>query len=332
MSRIKGIVLYSGGLDSILAAKILMEQEIEITGLYCILPYYAPHMNPEELDSSRLAEKNGLKLIFHRCGKEYIKMLKNPPHGYGKHINPCIDCKLFFMQKAADLMNQMNAEFVATGEVVGQRPMSQQKNTMIHIEKISGLKGRLLRPLSAKILEPTIPELEGKIDRNSLLDISGRGRKRQMELAKLYGIDDYSAPAGGCLFTDKSYSIRVRDLFEFQKEITETDLYLLTIGRHLRINKNLKIIVARNEKESIELEKLILPGDSVIRPEFKGPSVYVKGIMDDKNINIILSIISRYGKPAVGEDTVSIFSFDKTSKEIKTVAAIEDDKLNTMRI
>ena len=156
-------------------------------------------------------------------------MVKSPPHGHGKHINPCIDCKLFFIKKAAELMNRLNADFVASGEVVGQRPMSQLKHTLKHIEKESGLKGRLLRPLSAKILEPTIPEIEGKIDRNRLLDISGRGRKRQMELADQYGIVNYSHPAGGCLFTDRFFSDRLKDLFEHQAEVTSTEIY--QIGR-----------------------------------------------------------------------------------------------------
>lgn len=332
MPGTRGILLYSGGLDSILAAKLLMDQGIDITGLYCILPFYPPDMNPEELESSKLAKQIGLKLEYNHCEEEYIEMVKNPPHGYGKHINPCIDCKLFFMKKAAELMEKLEADFVATGEVVGQRPMSQLKHTLKHIEKVSGLKGRLLRPLSAKILEPTIPEIEGKVDRSRLLDISGRGRKRQIELAMHYGIENYSHPAGGCLFTDRFFSIRLRDLFTHQADITATDIYLLKIGRHFRINESLKIILARDEHESIELEKLAGFSDYFIRPEFKGPSVFIKGYMNDQDIELVNSIVSRYSKATEDEKKLTLFLKDKTIRVIKSAPPVDDKITENMRL
>lgn len=332
MPGVKGVILYSGGLDSILAAKLLLDQGIDLTGLYCILPFYPPDMNPEELESTKLAQQIGLKLEYYRCDKEYIEMVRAPAHGYGKHINPCIDCKLFFMKKAAELMANLNADFVATGEVVGQRPMSQLKHTLKHIEKVSGLKGRLLRPLSAKILEPTIPEIEGKVDRSSLLDISGRGRKRQMELAEIYGIQNYSHPAGGCLFTDRFFAIRLRDLFFHQDVVRATDIYLLTIGRHFRINESLKVIISRDEHESIELEKLSGFADYFIRPEFKGPSAFISGIIDRKNLDLISSIISRYGKVTDEEKRLTLISKDKTSSEISATPPVDDKIIESMRL
>lgn len=332
MSETRGIVLYSGGLDSILAAKLLMEQGIDVTGLYCILPFFPPDMDPEELEPSKMARSIGLKLVYYRCEKEYIEMVKNPEHGYGKHINPCIDCKLFFIKKAAELMNELKADFVATGEVVGQRPMSQQKHMMLHIEKVCGLKGRLLRPLSAKILEPTIPEIEGKVDRGRLLNISGRGRKRQMELADHYGIRDYSSPAGGCLFTDRFFSIRLRDLFAHQDEVNSTDIYLLTIGRHFRINWSLKIIVTRDEKESLELERVINLADYFIRPEFKGPSVFIKGIMAEEDLEFITSIVSRYGRITEDENRLTLISKDKSERVIIAAPPADDKIIEKMRV
>lgn len=216
MKSVKCILLYSGGLDSLLAGKVLLDEGIDVTGLHCILPYYPPDVDTEDLKESIIAKQIGLKLVHYRCGDEYINMLKNPPHGYGKHINPCIDCKIFFINKAAEIMIETGSDFVATGEVVGQRPMSQYKNTLIHIEN-STLKGRLLRPLSAKLLKPTIPEMNGIVNREKLYDISGRGRSRQIELAKYFGIKDYSSPAGGCLFTDSFISSRIKDLMKFDR-------------------------------------------------------------------------------------------------------------------
>jgi len=297
----RGILLYSGGLDSLLAAKLLMEQGVELTGLHFILPFYPPDFDFTDLHSVKQAADIGLKLEFYKCGKEYLEMLKNPIHGYGKNINPCIDCKIFFIKKASEYMKHFKADFVATGEVVGQRPMSQLKHTLKHIEKSTDLKGRLLRPLSAKILEPTIAELEGKIDRNRLLDINGRGRKRQLELAAEYGITDYTSPSGGCLFTDKNIALRIKDIFDHEEDINETDIYSATIGRHFRTENNVKIIVARNEKEGKELEKIKNYSDCMIYPEFSGPTIFIKGKINDGDKKIITSILTKYGRPEADE-------------------------------
>ncbi len=332
MSPVKGVVLYSGGLDSILAAKILMDQGIEMTGLHCLLPFYPPDLNPEELESSNLARQIGLKLIFYRCNRDYIEMIKNPEHGYGKNINPCIDCKLFFIKKASELMYELGANFVATGEVVGQRPMSQLKHTLNHIEKVCGLQGRLLRPLSAKILKPTIPEIEGTVDRKKLLDISGRGRKRQMELAEFYGIKNYSSPAGGCLFTDSHFSSRVNDILHHQQNVDMNDIYLLKIGRHFRINDSLKIIVSRNESEGLELEKMISFADFFIRPEFKGPSIFIKGEMKEEDLELLNSIAARYGKVKNNENKLTLFSGDNILREMSAPNPVDEKILEKLRI
>lgn len=332
MSKLpKCILLYSGGLDSIIAAKILLNQGIEVLGLHFILPYYPPDTDYENLKESINARNIGLKLIHYKCGNEYIDILKNPAHGYGKNVNPCIDCKIFFINKAIELMIKENADFIATGEVVGQRPMSQQKNTLIHIEN-STIKGKLLRPLSAKLLNPTIPELEGTVDREQLFDISGRGRKRQLELAHKLGILNFSPPAGGCLFTDKFISARIIDLLKFQPDFNQSDLYVLKIGRHFRINPYLKIIVSRNEFETAELDKYENDGDYYFRPEFSGPSVSVKGILTDSDIKIINSIIFRYGKPSELENLISIYSKGSFYKCESAINSISDNILEKYRI
>jgi len=211
--------------------------------------------------------------------------------------------------------------------------MSQQKNTMRHIEKETGLEGRLLRPLSAKLLKPTIPEIEGKIDRERLLSISGRGRHQQIELAKHYGITDYSSPAGGCLFTDGFFASRLKDLLAFKSDIDEIDLYMLTIGRHYRLNKELKIIVSKNEFETIELEKYRERADVFFEPDFKGPVILAFGeIKDDRDFQTILSIMARYGKPDNLSKKIYIKKKDSIIAEAEATTPIEDSILSTMRI
>ena len=327
----KCILLYSGGLDSLLAGKILIDLNIEVIGLHCVLPYYPPDTDLEKLDLSMNAKNIGLNLIHHRCGEDYIDILKNPPNGYGKNINPCIDCKIYFIKKAAEMMLETDADFVATGEVIGQRPMSQHKNSLNLIEK-STLKGKLLRPLSAKLLKPTIPEITGIVDRDKLYDINGRGRSRQFELAEIFGLKNFSSPSGGCLFTDKFISARVKDLIDNEPEFKQEELYLLKIGRHFRINPSLKIIVSKSEEDTMQLEKYENNSDFFFRPDFSGPSVYVKGVMNDADIDIINSIISRYGKPSSTENLINIYKNKNLYKTINAIDQIDDEKLEDYRI
>ena len=327
----KCILLYSGGLDSLLAGKILIDLNIEVIGFHCVLPYYPPDTDLEKLDISINAKQIGLNIIYHRCGDEYIDILKNPRHGYGKHINPCIDCKIYFIKKAVEMMLKTNADFIATGEVLGQRPMSQQKNSLNLIVK-STLKGKLLRPLSAKLLQPTIPEINGIVDRERLYDINGRGRGKQFELAESFGIKNFSSPAGGCLFTDKIIAARVKDLIDYDPQFKQEELYLLKIGRHFRINPSLKIVVSRNKEDTIQLEKYEKNSDFFFKPDFSGPSVYVKGVMNEYDINIINSIISRYGKPSIAANLINIYKNEILYKTINAIEPMDDIKLENYRI
>jgi tRNA U34 2-thiouridine synthase MnmA/TrmU len=314
-----------------LAGKILIDLNIEVIGFHCVLPYYPPDTDLEKLDISINAKHIGLNLIYHRCGDDYIDILKNPPNGYGKHINPCIDCKIYFIKKAAELMLKTGADFVATGEVMGQRPMSQQKNSLNLIEK-STLKGKLLRPLSAKLLKPTIPEINGIVDREKLYDINGRGRSKQFELAQNFGIKNFSSPAGGCLFTDKFISARVKDLIDYYSKFKQEELYLLKIGRHFRINPELRIVVSRSEEDTIQLEKYEKNSDFFFKPNFSGPSVYAKGAINEDDMNIINSIISRYGKPNQAENIINIYKNSMLYKTINVIKPIDDKELGKYRI
>jgi len=332
MAPCRGILLYSGGLDSLLTAKILMEQGIEVIGLHCVLPFAAPDLDPADLKSSKLAAEIGLPLVYYRCGDEYISLIKNPPHGYGKRMNPCIDCKIHFIKKAGELMKREQADFVATGEVVGQRPMSQLKHMLAHIEKETGLEGWLLRPMSAKLLQPTIAEEKGLVDRSRLYDINGRSRRRQIELVRHFGIERFASPAGGCLFTDPNIAPRVKDLIEKFSSQEPLDFYLLSIGRHFRIGPGAKAIVSKNEAENKVLEKYIDTADYFFIPQFRGPDIYVKGELDDGEMVLISKLLSRYGKPDETENDIDVYKKNTRIKTVKAECPIDQAKLEKMRI
>lgn len=244
----KTLALLSG-LDSILAVKLIQEQGIDVIGFYFNSDFFNSKI---PLD---IAKQLGIKLYIFKNDKQYLKILKKPKYGYGSGINPCIDCKIFIMKNAKKYMKKIKAKFIITGEVLGERPMSQHREALDIIEKEAGLKGYLLRPLTAKNLPETIPEKKGWINRNKLLAMKGRGRKKQFELANKYNINYYPSPAGGCLLTQKEFASKVRDLFKHNKKIKENDIKLLKLGRHFRYHEN-KIIVGRNEKENKELLKL----------------------------------------------------------------------------
>lgn len=332
MAKHKCILLYSGGLDSILAAKLLQEQNLEVIGFHCLLPFIPDDIDINSLQSAKLARQIDLPLVIHKCGREYMNMVKSPPHGYGKHMNPCIDCKIYFLQQAAKYMEENNASFLATGEVVGQRPMSQLKHTLNHILNTTNLQGRLLRPLSAKLLKPTAAEEKGIVDREKLLGISGRGRKIQMELAEKYGINDYTSPAGGCLLTDANISARLRDLFEHHTDYSSIDTYLLTVGRHFRLDRKSKLIVARNEAESNALEKCRDSASALFEPHFSGPTAYLCGEPETDIMALAASIICRYGRPTADERGITVSQKNAAAKTIFTAEAAAEELIEAMRI
>lgn len=327
----KGVVLFSGGLDSLLAAKILMEQGISVTGFHCLLPFFAPEADPAATLTAEYARQIGIPLEFYRCDREYLDMVKNPPHGYGKNMNPCVDCKLFFIRKAIEFMRETGADFIATGEVVGQRPKSQMKNMLRHIEKESGVEGRILRPLSARLLKPTIPELEGMVDRERLYGIAGRGRGPQMELVRKYDIREYASPAGGCLFTDGNIARRVRDLLKYHDDYTPLDFYLLSVGRHFRLHERGKLIIGRNEDENAAMER---HGDThpyFIVPDFKGPVALVRGSIDERDWDLVATLITRYGKPDETA-TMAVYGNGVLMKRIAATVPPAPDTIDRIRL
>jgi len=260
----------SGGLDSMLAAKILKEAGIEVTPL-CFKSFFFSSGAAE-----KAAKQIGLKLRVVDFSREHLKMVKSPKHGRGSGINPCIDCHLLMIKTAGKIMKKEGYDFVATGEVLGQRPMSQNLNSLNLIEKQSGLKGLIVRPLSAKVLPPTIPEIKGMFKREEMYGISGRGRNQQIELAKKFNIKEYPAPAGGCILTDPNYSDKLTELFKRVPKFDGNDAQVIMLGR-VFWEKDLSVIVARDERECIELTKLQKKGDVVLEPNnFSGPTVLVR--------------------------------------------------------
>ena len=290
----KAVVLLSGGLDSTLAAKIMLEQGVQVVGLYLSAPWGCC----DKTKAMKVARQLGIEFMVVKMTEEYIRVIRNPKYGYGSSMNPCIDCRIYMFHKAEELMKQIGAAFVVTGEVVAQRPMSQMRGALSIIERDSGLHRLIVRPLSAQVLPPTIPEEKGWVDRSKLYGITGRGRKPQMELALKFGILDYPNPAGGCLLTDKEFGNRVRDLFEHQEKIDLDDMELLRWGRHFRMNDQTKLIVGRNEQENSTLGEYLTPGRLLfVAEEFPGPSILLLGPPDEESRRLALRLVAHYTKP-----------------------------------
>jgi len=253
-----------------LAVKIVREQGIEVQGVAFETPFFSADRALEACKAI------SLPLTVVDITREHLVMLKTPRYGYGRNMNPCIDCHILMLKKAGEKMESENADFIFTGEVLGQRPMSQGKQSLHVVAKRSGYQEYIVRPLSAGLLPETRPEMEGKINRLKLLNIQGRGRKRQVELAGKYKLTNYTKPAGGCLLTDPGFAKRLRDLFAHDRDLEIRDLELLKVGRHLRLSDKTKIIIGRKKMENAIIEKLSQDRDIVIRAmDFPGPTVLV---------------------------------------------------------
>ena len=287
----------SGGLDSTLAAKITKDLGIELVALntvsaFCLCNHRSSSGCFHGIAST--AKELNIKLVSLNVAEEFLGIVKNPKHGYGSNMNPCIDCRILLFKKAKEFMQKEGASFVITGEVLGQRPMSQKLRTMFLIEKESGLEGFVVRPLSAKVLEPTIPEKNGWIDREKLLSISGRGRRQQFDLAKELGINDYPCPSGGCLLTDPEFSRKLKDLIKHD-EFNLREVQLLRLGRHFRLTQTAKLVVGRNEAENKRLLELARDGDYIFMPrQITGPTTLGRGEFNEELLKLSCSLTGRY--------------------------------------
>ncbi len=328
----KAVALFSGGLDSTLAIKLVLEQGVEVIGLHFVTPFCTCDKKGCGASTIKVAQQLGIKVKTISLTDEYFEIVKNPKFGYGANLNPCIDCRILILKKAKGFMNEIGASFLVTGEVLNQRPMSQRRNTLFLIEKEAGVEGIVLRPLSAKVLPPTIVELEGIVDRNKFLDIVGRSRKIQLSLVKEYGIEGYGCPSGGCLLTDPIFAKKMRDLIEHKPNFSLTDVNLLKIGRHFRINNNTKLIVGRDEKENNFLLNISQKEHFVFLPiNTKGPVGLGDGEFSEEELYLCAKIIARYSNK-ISEGIKIKISKNGYIKELVCDSIITQQELDRLRI
>lgn len=291
----RAVALFSGGLDSMLAIKLMMEQGVEVHALNFLTVFCTCTSKGCMHQATKAAKELGVPLKIMNITMEYMDVIKNPEHGRGRAMNPCIDCRIFTFKKAKSFMEDIGASFIITGEVLGQRPMSQRRNAIELIEKKSGLEGLVVRPLSAKLFEPSLPEKQGIIDREKLSGIKGRQREIQIKLAEELGINDYPCPAGGCLLTDVAFSRKVKDLFEHIPDYNITDVNLLKIGRQFRISNELKLFVGRDKSENERLLSFAQAKDYIFDVvDIPSPIALARGRAGREDIKIIASILLRY--------------------------------------
>lgn len=340
--EIKAVGLLSGGLDSTLAARILMEQGIQVTPLYIRTGLSYARRNrltgrepAGPLSVEKAAATLGLELEIMDVRETFLPVILHPRHGYGSAMNPCVDCRIFLLRQAKRWMEEHNHHFVFTGEVLGQRPNSQMRDSLQLVERESGLEGYLLRPLSAKLLEPTIPEERGWVDREALYDMAGRSRKPQIALAERFGITEYPQPAGGCCFmVDENYARRLRDFLDHEGEgaLTSERAFLLAIGRHLRLSSGAKVIVGRHEQENAYIKTQGREGVLLTTVDHPGPTTLVPGDPTSEELTQAARMTARYsdgkGEPAV---RVELRRGEGLS-EVLTVSPMSSDETDSLMV
>jgi tRNA-uridine 2-sulfurtransferase len=325
--RVKAVGLLSGGLDSILACRMMMEQGIEVIAVNFTSPFCTCTSKGCRHQASKVASELGIELKLLPTGQEYIEMVKHPKHGRGSHMNPCIDCRIFTFTRARIFADEIGADFLFSGEVLGERPMSQHLKAMLVIEEESGLKGRMLRPLSASLLEPTVAEQAGLVDRSKLKAIQGRSRQPQIAMTKEYGMADYPCPAGGCLLTDAQFAARLKDAFKYGED-SVAEMQFLKVGRHFRLKSGAKVIVGRNEAENKVLESLVGPADRVLMAlETEGPTVVLRRLKGHDDIQLAARLCARYCD-AHAEAQVKV----ECLGEVLLAAAMQEPELSEWRV
>jgi tRNA U34 2-thiouridine synthase MnmA/TrmU len=322
----KGLALLSGGLDSTLAVKAMVDQGVEMEAVH----FTTPFCNCDKCSVDQVGEEFNVPVHHLFMGQDFLDLVADPPHGYGSQMNICIDCRINMFRKAKVLGDEIGAEFYVTGEVLGQRPFSQRRNAMALIEAKAGLKGKILRPLSAKLMEATDAEEEGVVDRESLYSITGRRRIPQMELAEELGVYDYPCPSGGCLLTDPQFAKKLRDHLAHEKPELE-DMIFLRMGRHFRLG-GVKAIVGRNETENNILSALA-ERRGFPRLELTGhmgPITVVMGAADEETMERVAAITARYSD-APRDEVVDVECVDDGVSVLR-VSSISDEELEKLRI
>ncbi len=311
--KVKALMLFSGGLDSILAVKVLEQQNIDLVGLVFV-SYFFDAKKAQEM--AKLL-KIPLKIID--FSDEHLSIVKNPKHGYGKYMNPCLDCRILMLKKAKEVMDKEGFDFIATGEVLGERPMTQTRQALDLVAQSSGLSGYLLRPLSAQLLAETFPEKNGLIKRKKLLSLKGKARKKQIALAQKWHIKNYPTPAGGCLLTDPQFSQRLRDLFSHSPDCSGKDIIFLKLGRHFWFEKT-KIIVGRNQEENNQLIKLAGKDDVLMEIDnYSGPTILIRGPLNKKVFKKAVDLIVRYSSQARQANKIIIRYWGREKGEFQVI-------------
>ena len=328
--KVKAVAMLSGGLDSIMALKMVLDQGIEVHALH-----FPPPLSDEKTEdcvAAKVAKKFKVPIKFMARGEDFLDLIRDPKHGYGSAANPCIDCRIYMLKKAKKFMEEIGADFIVTGELLEQRPMSQHRKALDLVEEESGLKGKLLRPLTAKNLPPTEAERKGWVDRENLLGLKGRRRLKQMEFVKAEGIKDYLTPAGGCLLTEKEFAAKVFDLLKHEKKVSMADLRLLKFGRHFRKGKN-KVVVGRNKAENEKLLALKKKDDVMFEVEGYGsPITLLQGPKTEVAVKLAAALTVRYSDCEEKECEVK-FGQEKMSKSLMSAAADKEivEKLKVKR-
>ncbi|QEP41979.1 tRNA (5-methylaminomethyl-2-thiouridylate)-methyltransferase [Ectothiorhodospiraceae bacterium BW-2] len=338
----RAVALISGGLDSMLAAKVIMAQGIHVEGInfytgFCVEGHtHAIRKQatdrPKRNNALWSAEQLGIKLHIIDIIEPYKEVLLNPKHGYGAHLNPCLDCKVFMVSKALEWAKKHRFDFIITGEVIGQRPMSQLKEKLPIIARESGAEDRLVRPLCAQNLPPTLPEREGWLDRERLYNFSGRSRKPQIALAKAFNLNDWAAPAGGCCFlTDATYSRKLADLWQARdsRHYEMDDIMLLKVGRHLRPAPHYKLIIGREEGENNFLcgyKRQFIWLNAV---SHKGPLALIDGAPQLDDLTLAARILARYGQGRHAERVTVDYTLPSGESGSLQVSPLKSDQIPT---
>ncbi|MFH1046436.1 MAG: 7-cyano-7-deazaguanine synthase [Candidatus Omnitrophota bacterium] len=337
---IRAISLFSGGLDSTLATKVAIEAGVEVEAFYFVIAFASGYRQdaPREhySDQERIAQGIGAKLRVVDISQEHLEMVRNPRYGYGRNLNPCIDCKIFMLKKAKEFIEQEGFSFIITGEVLGQRPMSQRRDTLDIIARDSGCKGLVLRPLSARLLTPTIAEEQGWIEREALHAFSGRSRKPQLELAKQLGVKKYLTPAGGCLLTEAEFVQKVQRLGELGA-FDHNDIQLLKVGRHFFFNQAARIIVGRDEEENKTLETAARPKDMLMKMrDLPGPLTIVRAnasSISAEAIAVAAEVTARYSKAKDrAQEWVEYWTKEEAVKKSIAVKPADTELLKRLRV
>jgi len=294
----RALGLFSGGLDSILACRLLMAQGVQVTAVKFVSPFFGHDLlNDQEGYRRSVRRRYGIDVVLRDISREYIELLKRPAHGYGKHFNPCLDCKIFMMRRARRLMEEFDADFIFSGEVVGQRPMSQRRDALNVVVRDAGCKDVLLRPLCAQRLPPTPMEENGLVDRQRLRGFSGRTRQPQMELAREFGITDYPSPAGGCILTDPVVGERIKKFYARHDTVTVADMLLIQVGRQFRLPGGAWLVMGRKKVENTIVSRLAEPGDLRLRlADRPGPTAVLRFHRDPADLDLAAGLVARYGK------------------------------------